>query len=165
MVVICIDLGEEEEERPSLPARAITTLQKSSQFKNLFEQLEFMTNKRRMATKALVSIASRAKIECLTAETRSDRAFLEGTHEITFSDEDIKVRYPDHRTPLYLATSINQIPFKQALVDKGALVNLIPLSTLQAIGDSSLILHIYIYISLLESIIILIYELFHAFYS
>ena len=118
-----------------------------------------------MATKALVSNASRAKIECLTAETRSDRAFLKGTHEITFSDEDIKVRYPNHRTPLYLATSINQIPFKQALVDKGALVNLIPLSMLQAIGDSSLILHIYIYISLLESIIILIYELFHAFYS
>ncbi|KAK9988609.1 hypothetical protein SO802_028848 [Lithocarpus litseifolius] len=40
-----------------------------------------------MATGALVSIASRVRIECLTVETRSDRAFLEGTNEITFNDE------------------------------------------------------------------------------
>ena len=38
--------------------------------------------------------------------------------------------------PLYLAASINQIPFKRALVDTSASVNLIPLSTLQAIGIS-----------------------------
>ena len=36
-VVICVDLGEDEEERPTLPAAAITTLQKSSRFKNLFD--------------------------------------------------------------------------------------------------------------------------------
>ena len=39
--------------------------------------------------------------------------------------------YPDHRRPLYLVTSINQIPIKKALVDTSASVNLIPLSTLQ----------------------------------
>ena len=44
--------------------------------------------------------------------------------------------YPDHRRPLYLAASINQIPIKRALVDTGASVNLIPLSTLQAVGIS-----------------------------
>ena len=106
---------------------------------------------------ALVSIASGIEIECLTAETRSNRAFLKSTHEITFNDEDMEVRYPDHRRPLYLAASINQIPIKRALVDKGASVNLIPLSTLQVVGDNSLnFAYIYIYISLLESIIILI---------
>ena len=41
--------------------------------------------------------------------------------------------YLDHR-PFYLATSINQIPIKRALIDIGALVNLIPLGTLQAAG-------------------------------
>ena len=43
------------------------TLQKSFQFKNLFDQLEFMANERRVATKALVSIASRSGVgvECL----------------------------------------------------------------------------------------------------
>ena len=44
--------------------------------------------------------------------------------------------YPNHRMPLYLAASINQIPIKKALVDTGASVNLIPLSTLQAAGIS-----------------------------
>ena len=44
VVVLCVDPGEEEEKRPSLPAEAITTLQKSSWFKNLFDWLEFTAN-------------------------------------------------------------------------------------------------------------------------
>ena len=43
-VVICADLGEDEEERPALPAAAITTLEKSSKFKNLFDQLGLTVN-------------------------------------------------------------------------------------------------------------------------
>jgi len=85
-----------------------------------------------MATEALVSIASGAGIECLIAKARTDRAFLQDTNEITFSNKDIEVGYPDHRRPLYLEASINQIPIKRALVDTSVSVNLIPLSTLQA---------------------------------
>ena len=48
----------------------------------------------------------------------------------------MEVGHPDHRRPLYLAASINQIPIKRALVDTGASVNLIPLSTLQVAGIS-----------------------------
>ena len=48
----------------------------------------------------------------------------------------MKVGYPDHKKPLYLAASINQILIKRALVDIGASINLIPLNTLQAIGIS-----------------------------
>ena len=66
--VICANLGEDEEERPALLAATITTLQKSSRFKNFFNQLEFMTNEQRMATEASVSIASGVKVECLTLE-------------------------------------------------------------------------------------------------
>ena len=36
-VVICVDPGENEEEKPALPATVITTLQQSSKFKNLFD--------------------------------------------------------------------------------------------------------------------------------
>ena len=36
-VVICADLGKDEEMNLALPAAAITTLQKSSKFKNLFD--------------------------------------------------------------------------------------------------------------------------------
>ena len=63
-------------------------------------------------------------------ETRADKAFLQDTNEITFNDEDMKVGYSDHRRPLYLATSINQIPIKRALVDTGVSVNFISLNTL-----------------------------------
>ena len=124
-VVICMDSGE-----------AITTLQRSSRFKKLFDQLELTANERRIATEALVSIALGAGVECLAAEIRANKAFLHDSNEITFSVEDIKVGYSDHRRSLYLAASINQIPIKRALVDTGTSVNLIPLSTLQAAGIS-----------------------------
>ena len=45
----------------------------------------------------------------------------------------MEVGHPDHKRPLYLAASLNQIPIKRALIDIGASVNLIPLSTLQAV--------------------------------
>ena len=35
-VIICADLREDEEERPALPIAVVTTLQKSSRFKNLW---------------------------------------------------------------------------------------------------------------------------------
>ena len=86
---------------------------------------------RKIATEALVSIVSRAGIECLSAEVTNDKTLLQESSEITFSNEDMEVGYPNHRRPLYLAASINQIPIKRALVDTGASVNLILLSTLQ----------------------------------
>ena len=135
-MVICADLGEDEKENPALPATAITTLQQSSKFKNMFDQLGLTVKERKIAIEALVSIASRAGIECLSAEVTDDRALLQESSEITFSNEDMEVGYPDHRRPLYLAASINQIPIKKALVNIGASVNLIPLSTLQAVGIS-----------------------------
>ena len=84
----------------------------------------------------LVSIAFGAGVECLSAEISEDRALLQESTEITFSNEDMEVGHPDHRRPLDLAASINQIPIKRALVDIGASVNLIPLSTLQDAGIS-----------------------------
>ena len=135
-VVISADPGEDKEENLALPTAAITTLQQSSKFKNLFDQLGLTAKKRKIATEALVSIASGAGVECLSVEVPDDRALLQESTEITFSNDDMEVGYPDHRRPLYLAASINQIPIKRALVDTIASVNLIPLSTLQAAGIS-----------------------------
>ena len=83
-----------------------------------------------------MSIASRVEVECLSVEIPDDRALLQELTEITFSNEDMEVGYLDHQRSFYLAASINQIPIKRALVDIGASVNLIPLSTLQAAGIS-----------------------------
>uniref|UniRef100_A0A2N9H3A7 RNA-directed DNA polymerase n=1 Tax=Fagus sylvatica TaxID=28930 RepID=A0A2N9H3A7_FAGSY len=60
------------------------------------------------------------------------RAFLETTNAITFTDEDMEVQYPDHRRPLYLSATINEVQVRRALVDTGSCINLIPLSTIQA---------------------------------
>ena len=95
-VVIYADLGEDKEERSALLAAAITTLQKGSKFKNLFDQLGLTVNERKIATKALVSMASREGIECLTTEVIDDRALLQEASEINFSDENMEVRYSDH---------------------------------------------------------------------
>ena len=59
-----------------MPAVEITTLQKISKFKNLFDQLGRTEKERNIAVEALMSIASKARIECLTAKVTNDRAFL-----------------------------------------------------------------------------------------
>ena len=71
-----MDSVEDEEERLALLAAAITTFQRSSRFKNLFNQLELIANKWRIAIEALVSIVSGAGVECLATEIRADKAFL-----------------------------------------------------------------------------------------
>ena len=95
-VVICADIGEDKGENPALPAVAITTLQRSSKFKNLFDQLGLIEKERKIATEALVSIASEAREECVSTKIPDDRALLQESTEITCSNEDMEVGYPDH---------------------------------------------------------------------
>ena len=83
-----------------------------------------------------MSIAAESGTHCFTAEAHASRAFLETTNAITFTDEDMDVPYPDHRRPLYLAATINEVQVRRALVDTGSCINLVPLSTLQAVRIS-----------------------------
>uniref|UniRef100_A0A2N9GF52 RNA-directed DNA polymerase n=1 Tax=Fagus sylvatica TaxID=28930 RepID=A0A2N9GF52_FAGSY len=87
---------------------------------------------RTAATEAIMAIAADSGAHCFTAETHASRAFLETTNAITFTDEDMEVQYPDHRRPLYLSATINEVQVRRALVDTGSCINLIPLSTIQA---------------------------------
>ena len=59
---------------------------------------------------------------------------METTNAITFIDEDMEVEHSDHRRPLYLMATINGVQIKRALVDTEASLNLIALSTLEAVG-------------------------------
>jgi len=61
-------------------------------------------------------------------------SLLETTNVITFTDADMKVEYLDHRKPLYLMVTINGVQIRRALVDTGLSLNLIALSTLEAMG-------------------------------
>uniref|UniRef100_A0A2N9GBA6 RNA-directed DNA polymerase n=1 Tax=Fagus sylvatica TaxID=28930 RepID=A0A2N9GBA6_FAGSY len=96
-------------------------------------QLGFGPEARNAATEALITIAAESGATCFTAEAHASRAFLETTNAITFTDEDMEVQYPDHRRPLYLSAVIKNVQVRRALVDTGSCLNLIPLSTLQAV--------------------------------
>ena len=84
-----------------------------------------------------MSISVDSGMECFTTESHASRAFLETANAITFTDEDMEVEHPDHRRPLFLMATINGVQIKRALVDIKASLNLIALSTLEAMGLTS----------------------------
>ena len=92
---------------------------------------------RRVATKSLMGIAADSGMECFTAESHASQVYLETTNAITFTDEDKEVEHPDHCRPLYLMATINGVQVRKVLVDTGASLNLIALSTLEAVGLTS----------------------------
>ena len=96
--------------------------------------MRFGPEARKIATKSLISIATDSGVECFTAESHTSRAYLETTNAITFTNEDMKVEYSDHRRPLYLMATINGIQIKRTLIDTEASLNLIALSTLEAVS-------------------------------
>uniref|UniRef100_A0A2N9G246 Integrase catalytic domain-containing protein n=1 Tax=Fagus sylvatica TaxID=28930 RepID=A0A2N9G246_FAGSY len=95
---------------------AIKTLQRNPRFRSLFNQLGLNPEARTAATEAIMAIAADSGAHCFTAETHASRAFLETTNAITFTDEDMEVQYPDHRRPLYLSATINEVQVRRALV-------------------------------------------------
>ena len=81
-----------------------------------------------------MSIAAVLVVECFTTKSHVNRAFLETTNAITFTDEDMEVEYPDHQMPFYFTATINGVQLIRALIDTRASLNLIALSTLEAVG-------------------------------
>jgi hypothetical protein len=124
------DLDMDKEETSPLES-TIMALQKSPKFRSLFGQLGLGAEARKMATRVLVSIVAESGAQCFTAEAHASRAYLETTNAISFMDEDMEVQYPDHKRPLYLTASINEVQVRRALVDTGLSLNLILVNTLQ----------------------------------
>ena len=136
-VVIHGNLAEIEEPERSFHPSTVRTIQKNLKFRSLFNQLGFGLEARKVATESLMSIAIDLGMECFTVESHASQAFLEITNAITFTDEDMEVEHPDHRRPLYLLATINSVQIRKALVNTGASLNLIALSTLKAMGLAS----------------------------
>jgi hypothetical protein len=110
---------------------AIEALQRNHRFRSLFNQLGLNPEAHTAATEAIMAIEADSGAHYFTAKTHASRAFLETTNAITYTDEDMEVQYPDHRRPLYLSATINEVQVRRALVDTGSCINLIPLSTIQ----------------------------------
>uniref|UniRef100_A0A2N9GMU2 RNA-directed DNA polymerase n=1 Tax=Fagus sylvatica TaxID=28930 RepID=A0A2N9GMU2_FAGSY len=127
-----VDMDEPVAANSAMTPTAIKALQRNPRFRSLFNQLGLNPEARTAATEAIMAIAADSGAHCFTAETHASRAFLETTNAITFTDEDMEVQYPDHRRPLYLSATINEVQVRRALVDTGSCINLIPLSTIQA---------------------------------
>jgi hypothetical protein len=115
---------------PTMALAAIKALQRNPKFLSLFNQLGLTPEARTAAMEAIMSIAAESGTHYFTAEVYASHVFLETTNAITFTDEDMDFPYPDHRRPLYLAATINEVQVRRALVDMGSCINLIPLSTL-----------------------------------
>jgi hypothetical protein len=126
------DMDEPVTASSAMTPAAIKTLQRNPRFRSLFNQLGLNPEARTAATEAIMAIAADSGAHCFTAETHASRVFLETTNAITFTNEVMEVQYPDHRRPLYLSTTINEVQVRHALVDIGSCINLIPLSTIQA---------------------------------
>ena len=88
---------------------AIKTLQRNPRFRSFFNQLGLNPKACTAATEAIMAIAAESSAHYFTAKTHANRAFLETTNAITFTDEDMDVQYPDHRRPLYLSATINKV--------------------------------------------------------
>uniref|UniRef100_A0A2N9G772 Integrase catalytic domain-containing protein n=1 Tax=Fagus sylvatica TaxID=28930 RepID=A0A2N9G772_FAGSY len=127
-----VDMDEPVAANSAMTPATIKTLQRNPRFRSLFNQLGLNPEARTAATEAIMAIATDSGAHCFTAKTHASRAFLETTNAITFTDEDMEVQYPDHRRPLYLSATINEVQVRRALVDTGSCINLIPLSTIQA---------------------------------
>ena len=133
-VVIHGNPTEVEESERSFHPSTVRTFYKNPKFKLLFNQLGFRPETRRVAIESLMSIAADSGMECFTAKSHAIRAYLETTNAINFIDEDIEVERPDHRRPLYLMATINGVQVRRTLVDTGVSLNLIALSTLEALS-------------------------------
>ncbi|GKV07172.1 hypothetical protein SLEP1_g18973 [Rubroshorea leprosula] len=79
---------------------------------------------------AILSIVDETGEECLNVKAYANRAYLESSNAITFTNEDMEALYPGHRNPVYLFAQINSISVRRALVDTRSSLNLIPLSTI-----------------------------------
>ena len=133
-VVIHGNPTEVEESERSFHPSTVRTLHKNPKFRLLFNQLGFRPETRRVATESFMSIAADLGMECFTIKPHVSRAYLETTNAINFIDEDIEVERPDHRRPLYLMATINGVQVRRTLVDTGVSLNLIALSTLEALS-------------------------------
>ncbi|CAL2265922.1 unnamed protein product [Prunus armeniaca] len=109
---------------------ASQVLQRNPRVKSLFDQLGFGPQAREAAAVALMNISAESNPHCFTAQPQ--RSFLENDNVIVFTDEDMKVPYPDHRRPLYLEGQVNDVFIRRALVDTGSSVNILPLFVLTA---------------------------------
>ena len=103
------DMDEPVTASTAMTPAAIKTLQRNPRFRSLFNQLGLNPEARTVATEAIMAIAADFEAHCFTAETHASRVFLETTNAITFTDEDMEVQYPDHRRPLYLSATINEV--------------------------------------------------------
>jgi hypothetical protein len=131
-----MDMDEPTASSTAMTPAAIKTLQRNPKFRSLFNQLGLNPEARTTAIEAIMAIAVESGAHCFTTETHVSQAYLETTNAITFTDEDMEVQYPDHRRPLYLSATINEVQVRRALVDTGSCINLIPLSTIQAVEIS-----------------------------
>lgn len=125
---------DEDVEVPQ-PAEDFTAskLQNAVKFKWFYDQLGFSSNAHLATTKGILTVAKQFNEQCLAAKGSITRTIKEANTTITFTDADRWVPY-GHNRPLYVTATVNDTEFKWMLMDGGASINIMPLSTFVRLG-------------------------------
>ena len=107
-----------------------------TKFKYFFDQVGFCEEARLEATKAILQVAETYQQACTISGGSVNRSIREATTAITFTDSDIQIPHP-HNRPLYVPATVHGVEFKRGLLDGGASLNIMPLSTFRATGIPS----------------------------
>uniref|UniRef100_A0A2N9EJD9 Uncharacterized protein n=1 Tax=Fagus sylvatica TaxID=28930 RepID=A0A2N9EJD9_FAGSY len=112
-------LDESATASTAMTPTAIKTLQRNPRFRSLFNQLGLNPEARTAATEAIMAIAADSWSSLLYSRNPCQPSFsgnnqckhlqMKIWNAITFTDEDMEVQYPDHRRPLYLSATINEV--------------------------------------------------------
>ncbi|OMO98613.1 reverse transcriptase [Corchorus capsularis] len=110
-----------------------TSLLKTPNVRNFFDQLGFSEDTRKEAAEALVHIADKYHGEGGLVDSSMKRMSRAYRNTIVFTEADMCTPNPNHNKPLYMESIINGVKVRRTFVDDGSGVNLMPLSTMYAL--------------------------------
>ncbi|OMO94091.1 reverse transcriptase [Corchorus capsularis] len=114
-------------------ATIATSLLKTPNVRNFFDQLGFSEDARKEAAEALVHIADKYHGEGGFVDSSMKRMSRAYRNAIVFTEADMCTPNPSHNKPLYVESIINGVKVRRTFVDDGSGVNLKPLSTMYAL--------------------------------
>lgn len=102
-------------------------------FKHFYDQLDFSSEQRLAITKSIVELTDPTK-SCDLVEGRTRRKGRFDDNAAVFYVDDERGLPTNHNRPLYVIANVNGVELRRAMLDPGSSINIISLSTLDAVG-------------------------------
>lgn len=105
----------------------------SNKSKTFFDGFGFIPSLRLKIKKAILEIANGSQEACVAEGGSVVQTIREESNTTSFSDVDRRVPFP-HNKPLFVTDHINGVELKQAFLDGGPSINIVPLEMLKKLG-------------------------------